>query len=53
MWNLDGTERLVARLLPLIFALALVVLVLMSLHYEPARLGPAFATSVPPAAGHP
>jgi hypothetical protein len=53
MWNLDGTERLVARLLPLIFIAALLVLLLLSRHYEPGRLAPAFATSVPPAASQP
>ncbi len=53
MWDLDGTERRVARLLPLILVVTLLVLLMMSRHYEPARLAPAFATSVPPAATQP
>jgi hypothetical protein len=53
MWNLERTERLITRLVPLIIIAALLALALMSLRHDPARLSPAFGGVAPAATGRP
>lgn len=42
MWNLEQTERLIVRLIPIVILATGLALVLMSLSLQPERLSPAF-----------
>jgi hypothetical protein len=43
MWNLEQTELLVLRLMPVFFVAMALALALMTTALQPARLSPAFA----------
>lgn len=47
MWNPEGTERLVLRMLPIAFVVVIILLALMTLQLQPRQLSRAFET--PPA----
>lgn len=47
MWDLERTERLVARLLPLIILVTVLALVWMTLCYPAGQLSSAFTQGAP------
>lgn len=47
MWNLEQTERLVLRMIPVVVLLTLLLLWLMSFALQPQRLSTAFVPNSP------
>jgi hypothetical protein len=43
MWNLEQTEQLVVRLIPVAIIVAAVVIALLNARVKPEQLAPAFA----------